>query len=57
MPRGCIQEHRLSEEEVGVNGEHLSQLIFANDIVWFSKSAEDLQRMLSELHTQSTAYG
>ena len=42
---------------ININGEHLNNLRFADDIVLFSDSGEDLQKMMEELNTESLKVG
>lgn len=50
---------KLDWDELGirVDGEYLSNLRFADDIVLISESGEDLQRMIQDLHSESSAVG
>jgi hypothetical protein len=40
---------------ININGSRLSNLRFADDIVLFSNSASELERLLEELHERSKA--
>ena len=54
----CLQDaiiNKINWEDKGINidGEHLSHLIFADDIVLVAKSPEELESMLTEIHLVS----
>ena len=54
----CLQDaiiNKINWEDKGINidGEHLSHLIFADDIVLVAKSPEELESMLSDIHLAS----
>ena len=54
----CLQEaiiKRIDLEGRGINmdGEYLSHLIFADDIILFTKSPEELTTLLTDIHTTS----
>lgn len=42
---------------LGVNGDYLSHLRFADDIALFSKSGEHMQKMLQDLHSEGSIIG
>ena len=51
----CLQDaiiNKINWEDKGINidGEHLSHLIFADDIVLVAKSPEELESMLTDIH-------
>ena len=58
----CLQEaiiNQINWEGKGINidGEHMSHLIFADDIVLVSKSPEELESMLTDIHLASKPEG
>ena len=58
----CLQDtiiNQINWEGRGINidGEHLSHLIFADDIVLVAKSPEELERMLTDIHIASKPLG
>lgn len=46
-----------SDHGLRINGEYLSNLRFADDIILFAKSSQELQRMLTDLDTCSKQVG
>ena len=58
----CLQDaiiNQINWEDKGINidGEHLSHLIFVDDIVLVAKSPEELDSMLTNLHLASKPVG
>ena len=58
----CLQDaiiNKINWEDKGINidGEHLSHLIFADDIVLVAKSTEELESMLNDIHLASKPVG
>ena len=57
----CLEEifKKLNWENLGirVNGEYLTDLRFADDIVLISEKGEELQQMIEELHRESRRVG
>ena len=58
----CLQDaivNKINWEDKGINidGEHLSHLIFADDIVLVAKSPEELESMLTDIHLASKPTG
>ena len=58
----CLQDaiiNKINWEDKGINidGEHLSHLIFADDIVLVAKSPEELESMLTDIHLASKPVG
>ena len=58
----CLQDaiiNKIDWENRGINidGEYLSHLIFADDIILFAKSPEELQSMLTDIHIASEPVG
>ena len=58
----CLQDaiiNKIKWEDKGINidGEHLSDLIFADDIILIYKSPEELERMLTDIHFASKPVG
>ena len=58
----CLQDaiiNKINWEGKGINidGEHLSHLIFADDIVLVAKSPEELESMLTDIHLASKPVG
>ena len=58
----CLQDaiiNQINWEDKGINidGEHLSHLIFADDIVLVAKSPEELESMLTDIHLASKPVG
>ena len=58
----CLQDaiiNKINWEGKGINidGEHLSHLIFADDIVLVAKSPEELESMLTDIHLASKSVG
>ena len=58
----CLQDaiiNKINWEDNGINidGEHLSHLIFAEDIVLAAKSPEELESMLTDIHLPSKPVG
>ena len=58
----CLQDaiiNKINWEGKGINidGEHLSHLIFADDIVLIAKSPEELVSMLTDIHLASKPVG
>lgn len=45
------------EKGININGEFLSNLRFADDIILFSETATQLQKMVNELYTVSYEIG
>ena len=48
---------RLDRMGININGEHLSNLRFAEDIVLFAGSEEELEKMLEELNREGMKDG
>jgi len=46
-----------NEKDIKIDGEHLSHLRFADDIVLFSQNIMELQEMLEELQRESAKIG
>ena len=58
----CLQDaiiNKINWEDKGIirDGEHLSHLIFADDIVLVAKSPEELESMLTAIHLASKPVG
>ena len=58
----CLQDaiiNKINWEDKGINidGEHLSHLIFADDIALVAKSPEELESMLTDIHLASKPVG
>ena len=58
----CLQDaiiNKINWEDKGINidGEHLSHLIFADDIVLVAKSPEELESMLTGIYLASKPVG
>ena len=57
----CLERafHRLNwlERGIKIDGEHLSHLRFADDIIVFASTQEELQQMLTELNEASKSVG
>ena len=58
----CLQDaiiNKINWEGKGINidGEHLSHLIFADDIVLVAKSPQELESMLTDIHLASKPVG
>ena len=58
----CLQDaiiNQINWEDKGINiaGEHLSHLIFADDIVLVAKSPEERESMLTDIHLASKPIG
>ena len=58
----CLQDaiiNKINWEDKGINidGEHLSHLIFADDIVLVAKSPEEPESMLTDIHLASKPVG
>ena len=58
----CLQDaiiNKIKWEDKGINidGEHLSDLIFADEIVLIYKSPEELERMVTDIHFASKPVG
>ena len=58
----CLQDviiNKLNWEDKGINidGEHLSHLIFADDIILVANSPEELESMLTDIHLASKPVG
>ena len=58
----CLQDAIINkinweDKEINIDGEHLSHLIFADDIVLVAKSPEELESMLTDTHLASKPVG
>ena len=58
----CLQDAIINQinwedKEINIDGEHLSHLIFADDIVLVAKSPEELESMLTDIHLASKPVG
>jgi exonuclease III len=59
---GCLQDAVISkinweEKGIKIDGEHLSHLLFADDIVIIAQSPEELEGILNDIHTTSQPVG
>ena len=52
-----INKINWEDKEINIDGEHLSHLIFADDIVLVAKSPEELESMLTDIHLASKHVG
>ena len=52
-----INKINLEGKWINIDGEHLSHLIFADDIVLIAKSPEELESMLTDIHLASKPVG
>ena len=58
----CLQDAIISKinwdnKGINIDGEHLSHLIFADDIILFAKSPIELESMLTDIHRASKPVG
>ena len=58
----CLQDaiiNKINWEDkwINIDGEHLSHLLFADDIVLVAKSPEELESMLTDIHLASKPVG
>ena len=58
----CLQYAIINQinwegKEINIDGEHLSDLIFADDIVLVAKSPEELESMRTDIHLTSNPVG
>ena len=58
----CLQDAIINQinwedKVINIDGEHMSHLIFADDIVLVAKSPEELESMLTEIHLASKPVG
>ena len=51
------QQNQLGGQIINIDGEHLSHLIMADDIVMIAKSPEELESMLTDIHLASKPVG
>ena len=58
MPTRCYHwQDQLKDSGIKIDGEYLSYLIFADDIVLIAKSTSELQKMVQDIHETSKAVG
>ena len=50
---GIFRRLDWDRKEININGDHLSHLCFADDIVLITNNAEELEEMLNELNKES----
>ena len=58
----CLQDAIINkinweDKRINIDGEHLSNLIFADDIVLVATSPEELESMLTDIHLASKPVG